>query len=227
MDEGQTINFYGVNWCRKYITYLSHPLPHIKQWHTWHQRKPHDLQHFKIAGEQDIFCMFSLIKLMQCQIFPRYIYMFSPVGQNHWQSLEGLEIKTSLLFPGVLHANPRFLSNSANLKWLNANFFKIHTEKGGKNYNWYWYNTNSLKNIIALFTLSAAPNSHPPCIHKTFDEEEKPWKATSGGTETAVLQSVQVTHCHNLISLQLPVFCREAAPSGATKELIWVLLTQE
>lgn len=58
--------------------------------------------------------------------------MFSPVGQNHWQSLEGLEIKTSLLFPGVLHANPRFLSNSANLKGLNTNFFKIHTEKGGK-----------------------------------------------------------------------------------------------
>lgn len=30
-DEGQTINFSKVNLCRKYITYLSHPQPHIKQ----------------------------------------------------------------------------------------------------------------------------------------------------------------------------------------------------
>lgn len=75
--------------------------------------------------------------------------MFSPVGQNHWQSLEGLEIKTSLLFPGVLHADTQFLSNSVNLKQLNAKFFKIHTEKGEKEHN--WYNTNSLKNVSAEF----------------------------------------------------------------------------
>lgn len=66
-----------LNLCRKYITYLSHPLPHIKQWHTWHHRKPHDLEHFKIA-EQDIFCMFSVIKIKQCRISLKvYMHVFS------------------------------------------------------------------------------------------------------------------------------------------------------
>lgn len=191
MDEGQTINFSGVNLCRKYITYLSHPLPHIKQWHTWHQRKPHDLQHFKIAGEQDIFCMFSVIKLMHCQIFPRYIYMFSPVGQNHWQSLEGLEIKTSLLFPGVLHANPRFLSNSVNLKWLNANFFSKYTRKRGKNNTAGIDRTQIVSKISLQNLLWVLPLIH---ILPAYTQPSMRRK------------SPERPHCHNLISLQLPAF---------------------
>lgn len=71
-------------------------------------------------------------------------------------------------------------------------------ERGKKEYNWYWYSTTSLKNIIAEFTLSAAPNSHPPWIHTTLNEEEESWKATSGGADTTVLQLVQLQDSHSL-----------------------------
>lgn len=189
--------------CRKYITHLSHPLPHIKQWHSWHHRKPHNLQHFKIA-EQDIFCIFSVIKIKQCQIFPKVYTRFSPVRQNDWWRLEGLEKRVSPLFSVLPHANLHFLSNYFNLKWLNAKFSQnTHGKAEREQKSSTSIGTAQIRSKTPLQNFIAAPNTHPSCVHTTLNKGEKPWEATWGGSQMTALPLVQFQDSHSLPSPNL------------------------